>query len=277
VAGESGPVAAGPFHTSTPYGAEAFRPTEELPVAFGGGGHLDLAQASLPRGSRTTPTWKSRCVSTPNTTSATSPDPGVPLVVTVPTPSALAASCSARCEAEDGRYCEGPRGAGKLLLGHAPVLGGSGRRPEDRPMGHLKGTFFSVQRMDGSGRSGVPPATTYSVFTADGRSPGWRERAGSRGRRPCATLSAPLYSYSFPPRQPGHPPLATSRHDATYPRPAHRRKGYSPKCLDATFSEGRRFLGALEHIHSPRIGVWCLRCVASGRRVKAQDSYLPTF
>jgi hypothetical protein len=47
--------------------------------------------------------------------------------------------------------------------------------------------------------------------------------------------------------------------------------------LDATFSEGRRFLGALEHIHSPRIGVWCLHCVASGRRVKAQDRYLPTF
>jgi hypothetical protein len=49
VAGESGPVAAGPFHTSTPYGAEAFRPTEELPVALGGGGHLDLAQASAQR------------------------------------------------------------------------------------------------------------------------------------------------------------------------------------------------------------------------------------
>src|SRR5215207_7002144 len=71
--------------------------------------------------------------------------------------------------------------------------------------------------------------------------------------------------------------LATSKYDVTYPRPAHQMKGYSPKCLDATFAEGRRFLGALEHIHSPRIGVWCLRCVASGRRVKAQDSYLPTF
>jgi hypothetical protein len=81
----------------------------------------------------------------------------------------------------------------------------------------------------------------------------------------------------LPAKVAGSSPLATSRHDATYPRPAHRRKGYSPKCLDATFSEGRRFLGALEHIHSPRIGVWCLRCVASGRRVKAQDSYLPTF
>jgi hypothetical protein len=66
-------------------------------------------------------------------------------------------------------------------------------------------------------------------------------------------------------------------YDASRRPLAHRRKGYSPKCLDATFSEGRRFLGALEHIHSPRIGVWCLRCVASGRRVKAQDSYLPTF
>jgi hypothetical protein len=43
------------------------------------------------------------------------------------------------------------------------------------------------------------------------------------------------------------------------------------------FSEVRRFLGALEHIHSPPIGVCCVRHVASGRHVRAQDSYLSSF
>src|SRR5687767_15960605 len=38
------------------------------------------------------------------------------------------------------------------------------------------------------------------------------------------------------------------------------------------FYEVRRFLGALEHIHSPPIGVCCVRHVASGRRLKAQDT-----
>jgi len=44
-----------------------------------------------------------------------------------------------------------------------------------------------------------------------------------------------------------------------------------------------RFFGALmrfcaiAHIHSPKSGVSCLRCVASRRRVKAQDSYLSFF
>ena len=33
-------------------------------------------------------------------------------------------------------------------------------------------------------------------------------------------------------------------------------------------------LCALEHIHLPHTGVCCVRCVASGGRVKAQDSYL---
>src|SRR5215216_3929861 len=42
------------------------------------------------------------------------------------------------------------------------------------------------------------------------------------------------------------------------------------------FSEVRRFLCVLEHIHSSRTGVCCVRCAASGGRVKAQDSYLPS-
>jgi hypothetical protein len=58
--------------------------------------------------------------------------------------------------------------AGKLLLGHAPVSWAvAGRHPEDRPTGHSKGTC-AVRRMDGSGRSAASPATTYSVFTANG-------------------------------------------------------------------------------------------------------------
>ena len=38
----------------------------------------------------------------------------------------------------------------------------------ERPTGHSEGTSTSVRRMDGSGRSEAPPATTHSVFTADG-------------------------------------------------------------------------------------------------------------
>src|SRR5829696_517302 len=40
--------------------------------------------------------------------------------------------------------------------------------------------------------------------------------------------------------------LPTSKHDATYPSPAHRKKGYSPKCLEGRFSEVRlyRVLGS---------------------------------
>src|SRR5215204_2933425 len=41
------------------------------------------------------------------------------------------------------------------------------------------------------------------------------------------------------------------------------------------FSEVRRFLCVLEHIHSSHTGVCCVRYAASGGRVKAQDSYLP--
>jgi hypothetical protein len=43
------------------------------------------------------------------------------------------------------------------------------------------------------------------------------------------------------------------------------------------FYEVRRFLGALEHIHSPPLGVCCVRHVASGRRLMEQDSYLSSF
>src|SRR5215213_3974843 len=57
--------------------------------------------------------------------------------------------------------------AGKLLLGHAPVLGGCGQhqRPTD---GSLERHLYAVRRMDGSGRSRASPTTTYSVFTANG-------------------------------------------------------------------------------------------------------------
>jgi hypothetical protein len=45
VAGQTGPVAAGPFHPGAPYGAEPFRPTEEVAVAPESRGCLRLAQA----------------------------------------------------------------------------------------------------------------------------------------------------------------------------------------------------------------------------------------
>jgi hypothetical protein len=57
--------------------------------------------------------------------------------------------------------------ASKLLLGHAPVPGGSGGAPKNdrRVTGKAP---LTVRRMDGSGRSEASPATAYSVFTADG-------------------------------------------------------------------------------------------------------------
>src|SRR5215217_870900 len=55
-------------------------------------------------------------------------------------------------------------------------------------------------------------------------------------------------------------------------------KENSPKLNFALteFSEVRRFLCVLEHIHSSHTGVCCVRYAASGGRVKAQDSYLPS-
>jgi hypothetical protein len=52
-------------------------------------------------------------------------------------------------------------------------------------------------------------------------------------------------------------------------------KGYSANFALTAFSEVQCSLSALEHIHDPQIGVCCVCYVASWRRVKAQDSYLP--
>ena len=66
--------------------------------------------------------------------------------------------------------------ASKLLLGHAPVPGGSGGAPKNdrRVTGKAP---LTVRRMDGSGRFEASPATAYSVFTAwnmDSRKSGFR-------------------------------------------------------------------------------------------------------
>ena len=55
--------------------------------------------------------------------------------------------------------------ASKLLLGHAPVPGGSGGAPKNDRRVTGKASL-TVRRMDGSGRSEASPATAYSVFTA---------------------------------------------------------------------------------------------------------------
>ncbi len=56
---------------------------------------------------------------------------------------------------------------GKLLLGHALAVGGYGAAPQtDRRVTRMAPS--SGRRMDGSGQSEASPATTYSVFTADG-------------------------------------------------------------------------------------------------------------
>src|SRR5918992_1736369 len=52
----------------------------------------------------------------------------------------------------------------------------------------------------------------------------------------------------LPPASPGGLSLSTSKHDATYPRPVHLPKVYSPKCLEEEFCELRE----LEILRSPR-------------------------
>jgi hypothetical protein len=54
---------------------------------------------------------------------------------------------------------------GKLLLGHALTVGGYGAALRTMTDGSL-GRHLS-RRIDESGQSLTPPATTYSVFTAD--------------------------------------------------------------------------------------------------------------
>src|SRR5215203_7378556 len=81
----------------------------------------------LPSRSTATATWKSRCVSTPSTTSATSPDPRTPLVVTRSAPSGVALGFRPMTRRTDDAVTG--HAAGKLLLGHAPVLGGCGQHP----------------------------------------------------------------------------------------------------------------------------------------------------
>src|SRR5215216_1483322 len=59
-------------------------------------------------------------------------------------------------------------------------------------------------------------------------------------------------------------------------------KGYSPECVEGEFSEVRALLcccvalTALEQILFASIGVYCVRCVASGGHVKAQERYPPS-
>jgi hypothetical protein len=61
-----------------------------------------------------------------------------------------------------------PRGLWTSIkqVGHAPVLGGCGTTPPKTGRRVTRKALLS-QRIDGSGQSQKPPATTYSVFTAD--------------------------------------------------------------------------------------------------------------
>jgi hypothetical protein len=56
---------------------------------------------------------------------------------------------------------------GKLLLGHALTVGGYGAALRTMTDGSL-GRHLS-RRIDESGQSLTPPATTYSVFTVEGK------------------------------------------------------------------------------------------------------------
>jgi hypothetical protein len=76
---------------------------------------------------------------------------------------------------------------GKLLLGHALTVGGYGAALRTMTDGSL-GRHLS-RRIDESGQSLTPPATTYSVFTANGSAATGR-RAGTRRQSTAAATSA---------------------------------------------------------------------------------------
>src|SRR5215211_7847717 len=82
MAGEPGPVGAGTFYPEAPYGTKTLSPMEEPLVTLRGSWHARLAQASLPRWSRATATWKSRCVSTPRITATSVFGVSAPIVLT---------------------------------------------------------------------------------------------------------------------------------------------------------------------------------------------------
>ena len=88
------------------------------------------------------------------------------------------------CDAEDGRYCEGPGGQQALIRSRS----GPGRLQDDARKTDRRVTPKALlsRRIDGSGQSRTPPATTYSLFTANGstaqgRIPGARQTLSGDG------------------------------------------------------------------------------------------------
>ena len=82
-----------------------------------------------------------------------------------------------------------------------------------------------------------PPSLLYGLYVAPlGR--GWRISSTARASRAQAGRACAIPSAPHPPPSclGGGSSLAASKHDATHPSPAHRRKGYSP-----TFREGEFF------------------------------------
>jgi hypothetical protein len=129
VASEPRPVAAGAFYPGATHGAEALRPAEELLVTLHGRWHAGDAQASLPRWSTATATWKSRCVSTPRITATSVSGLSASIVVTF----AQLLSMSRSLPPEEQERTDGTvRGhvTGEFLLGHdAPAPGGRRATP----------------------------------------------------------------------------------------------------------------------------------------------------
>jgi hypothetical protein len=168
VAGESGPVAACAFYPGTPHGAEALRPTQEPLVTLRGRRHARLAQASLPRWSTATATWKSRCVSTPRITSTKVSGLSAPIILTSQAPFDVAVTFT-RGAGENGRMCcEGSRHRRRAPMRSRWLrpLVAVGRHQGVRPTSHLQGTFRAHVE-GGSGRSETSPTAilqdTHSV------------------------------------------------------------------------------------------------------------------
>src|SRR3712207_5762315 len=94
VAGESSAVAAGFLPPRAPHRPEAFRPGEEAFVSHRGRRHSQRSQATAKLVQSPTATCKSRCVSTPKTSSAEVAEPSLPAIVTSITPFGVAATVS---------------------------------------------------------------------------------------------------------------------------------------------------------------------------------------
>ncbi len=172
VAGKSGPVAAGPLYTGASHRAKAFRPTQESLTNAGVSHSLSLCSVPLAH--------PGACPTGPE------PPPRAQVEVSVHAQDhsvhaggafriaegSLHVCCSFQGavivfaqRSRSGQYCEGSGPWQALIRSRS----GRGRLRSGAPNNDRRVTRKALlsRRIDGSGQSRTPPATTYSVFTAE--------------------------------------------------------------------------------------------------------------